>query len=200
MYPLFPQAVFTVETSTPQFNDIIEFCQTLDYGPNGGENFTSINSDILSLPKFSKIRTMIEYAIEEYTKNIMEWQSTFYITQSWINRNPPKSYHDEHFHTNSFISGVFYIKTLDPDFLSFSSGNRPVLSPPTKNYNMWNSQTYLLPVVDNMIVLFPSGLLHSVGQNRTSEDRFSLAFNVFLEGVLGAELKSSHLRLTKKVM
>ena len=200
MYPLFPQAVFTVESTRPRFNNVIDFCKTLDYGPNGGGNFTSVNTDILSHTMFSEIRSMIESAIDEYTKNVMEWKANFYVIQSWINKNPPNTAHHEHYHANSFISGVFYLKPLRPDFLTFGSGKQLTLAPPTLNFNMWNSQKHDLPLNDNMIVLFPSTLLHSVGENKTNETRFSLAFNVFLEGVLGAEKVTSQLRLTKKVM
>ena len=47
----------------------------------------------------------------------------FYITQSWINITKPDEFHHEHFHTNSIISGVFYISTEEDDAITFSNPN-----------------------------------------------------------------------------
>ena len=118
------------------------------------------------------------------------------VTQAWTNRNPPNSKHHEHAHPNSIISGVFYFrqsKTLPPIQFNKSIQDSVKLSP--EKYNQLNSETFLLPMVDGELVLFPSSLRHSVPFNKGNEERYSMSFNTFCIDELGSTSSLTHLNI-----
>jgi len=104
--------------------------------------------------------------------------------QSWVNINKTGDYNDIHDHdsyTGTFLSGVFYVKApsncgrirlYDPRFFVTSA-------PDMKYYNDNNNYHYFVPE-PNFLVLFPGWLKHDVEPNLSSEDRVSVAFNVFI--------------------
>ena len=60
------------------------------------------------------------------------------------------------------------------------------ITPNVNNFNIYNSRTWLLPTRNGVCVLFPSHLEHWVGQNKSNYDRYTIAFNVMLEGKLSS--------------
>ena len=55
-------------------------------------------------------------------------------------------------------------------------------------YNVWNSRTWFVSVENNILVLFPSWLEHSVEPNeKATKNRISLSFNVFAKGIFGGK-------------
>ena len=150
-----------------------------------------------TIPKeLSKIKDFIYESLNKFTKNILQTKQRLVITQAWTNRNPPHSKHHEHVHPNSIISGVFYFrqsKTLPPIQLSKSIQESFKLNP--EKYNSLNSETFLLPMVDGELVLFPSSLRHSVPINRGNETRYSMSFNTFCIDELGTMDSLTHLNI-----
>ncbi len=103
----------------------------------------------------------------------------------WININNKDSYNMKHIHGNADLSGVFWIK-FPP-----KSGNIQFDSPFA--YNRHNEvlnyssrfkekcnlyPTYWLEPIEGNVVVFPASLYHRVTQNKTNEDRISIAFNI----------------------
>ena len=118
------------------------------------------------------------------------------MTQCWTNKNPPNSKHHEHVHPNSIISGVFYFrqsKTLPP--IQFSKSIQEGIKLNPEKYNQLNSETFLLPMVDGELVLFPSSLRHSVPFNKGNETRYSMSFNTFCIDELGSRDSLTHLNI-----
>jgi hypothetical protein len=74
-------------------------------------NKTSINYDVLSMPEFISIKQFIDQNIKKYFDQVISPVDniTPYITQSWLNYTSTGEYHHKHCHTNSILSGVFYI-------------------------------------------------------------------------------------------
>ena len=58
-----------------------------------------------------------------------------------------------------------------------------------------NSETFLLPMVDGELVLFPSSLRHSVPFNKGNETRYSMSFNTFCIDELGSRDSLTHLNI-----
>jgi uncharacterized protein (TIGR02466 family) len=142
--------------------------------------------------KLHNIKKCIEDHIKEYVREVINpaEELEYYITQSWLNITRPNQEHHQHRHGNSIISGVFYVKTWEHDSISFHDAKAPIvqrmeLAP--KEYQIWNSAEWYIPVEDNNILLFPSWLEHGVNINPTATgDRISIAFNVFAKGIFGA--------------
>ena len=53
-----------------------------------------------------------------------------------------------------------------------------------KNFNICNSDVVAMPPQNNMMVVFPSTLPHSVDPSKSNTERFCIAFNLFAFGVL----------------
>ena len=119
-----------------------------------------------------------------------------YITQSWINYNEENQYHHLHSHPNSYISGVFYINADEHvDSINFNNKEHLTIQPVTKKFNIWNSKNWWFPVKKRMLVLFPSSTNHNVFQKKDSDLRISLAFNTFVRGNIGSNIKLNELKL-----
>ena len=75
-------------------------------------NSSSVNSYIFN-SKLKELKQFCEHQIAIYVKEVInpEEEVDFYITQSWINVTKPGESHENHSHSNTIISGAFYIQT-----------------------------------------------------------------------------------------
>jgi len=118
------------------------------------------------------------------------------ITQSWITYLDTYESFPPHTHANSFLSGVFYIKSnANIDSISFYKDQNFYLNPNFIEYNVYNSSSWRLPVNTLDIIIFPSFLKHGISTKEDKSKRISLAFNVFVEGNLGNEYTLDYLKL-----
>lgn len=171
---------------------------------NQGGNFTSTNTNVLDLESYSVIRERVISGLNEYVNNVLHINSQheFYLTQSWLNFNPPGSSHHRHNHSNSLISGVYYIDTSPEDSITFichnnnnSITNNTTIQIDVDTYNMFNSNSWTLPVQTNDIIFFPSTTQHEVSPNTSNKNRISLSFNIFVKGNFGTTLNLNELKL-----
>ena len=159
-------------------------------------NFKSDDTYLLKHKELSKIKDFIYESLNKYTQKILQTKQKLVVTQAWTNRNPPHSKHHEHTHPNSIISGVFYFrqsKTLPP--IQFSKAIQDSFKLNPEKYTQLNSETFLLPMVNGELVLFPSSLRHSVPFNKGNEERYSMSFNTFSIDELGSKDSLTHLNL-----
>ena len=153
-------------------------------------NKTTINSYIFEI-KLKKIKEFCEQQIKKYVEIVISpsQELEFYITESWINVTKPGEFHHLHYHPNSIISGVFYVNTVPEDQISFNDPNYKVKGHfnfgGQKEYNIWNSAHWWIPVKNNQLILFPSWLEHEVKRVLGDKDRISISFNTFVRGNLG---------------
>ena len=156
---------------------------------------TYTNSNKVLLDKgFEKLKNFILLGIKTYVDNIIVPKNKldFYITESWINYNNYKDFTHQHSHPNSIISGVYYIETLEKDFIEFLKPKQQ-LKILSSNYNLYNSGGWQVPVVNDILILFPSYLEHNVRQNTQvpHKERISLAFNTFVKGPINDHFTTS---------
>jgi len=153
-----------------------------------------ISSDFYILEKIPNLKNEIlkhcNFFLDKYlfiNKNIQ-----FYLTNSWLVKHKFKDFAQNHFHTNSLLSGVFYLETPE------NSGHICFLRNTHTNYifpisfnidfekqNNTNCFDYKIEVKKGKIIIFPSHLYHSVLENFSNEDRYSLAFNFYAKGKMG---------------
>ena len=157
-----------------------------------GSNSSSNNTNIFDDGKLKKIKQFCEEHIKIYVEQVInpKEELDFYITQSWLNITKPGERHQSHWHSNSIISGVFYISTVEDDSITFRDPNQRIKETikfdEPKEYNIWNSVSWNIPVGNNELILFPAWLEHSVKPNeKATTDRISLSFNTFVKGTLG---------------
>ena len=165
---------------------------------NIGKNKTSKNNFILKQNEMKFLHKDLMIKVNDYFKSVEDSNDEveLYITQSWLNYNKSNTYHHEHWHTNSYISGVLYIKANENlDFIRFLNPRYSFFEFSNKNnFNVFNSGICDFPVKSGSIILFPSYLRHSVENNSSDYERISLAFNVFVKGIIGNENELTQLK------
>ena len=193
IFPI-PVLITKYEHSIEDEFKFIEKLRYIEQKENG--NFKSDDTYLLKHNELALIKNFIYESLNKFTQDIYQTKQRLVVTQCWTNRNPPNSKHHEHVHPNSIISGVFYFrqsKTLPPIQFSKSIQESFKLNP--EKYNQVNSETFLLPMVDGELVLFPSSLRHSVPFNKGNETRYSMSFNTFCIDELGDRNSLTHLNI-----
>jgi len=188
---VFPCPVYIVKSDS-KFTYDEEIGNIIEEGMYyNGSNSTSSDSYIFDT-KLKEIKQFCEDQIKIYVEQVIcpvEGDLDFYITQSWLNVNRPGEVHYEHCHSNSIISGVFYISTEEDDNITFVDPNYHVkdgIKFETTVSNIWNSEQWAFQSNSNELILFPSWLNHMVNSNpRATKDRLSISFNTFVRGTLG---------------
>tara|TARA_R100001377_G_C3161477_1_gene99846 strand:+ start:73 stop:729 length:657 start_codon:yes stop_codon:yes gene_type:complete len=151
-------------------------------------NFGSENKHVLDQKQFKNLKKELELILQDYFDKIICPANDIvpYITQSWLNYSEPGKFHHEHNHPNSYVSGVVYIQCHETlDKISFVNHDYKMIRPETKEYNVFNSVQWTIPVKTNDVILFPSSLPHCVPPNEGDKIRISLSFNTFIKGTVG---------------
>jgi len=155
---------------------------------DGDLDYHTENTNIFDT-SLKNLKEFCEHHIKNYAKEILnaEEELNFYITQSWLNVIESGGNIKRHLHSNSIISGCFYVSTEKDDAILFNDPNRKIkLQVEPNEYNDWNSGACHFPVINNRLLLFPSWLEHEVMSNKSATTkRISLAFNTFATGVFG---------------
>lgn len=174
--------------------------QALDFSstmPTGGSyNFLSTTDKyILDRPDFKDVHAIVMKEVNVYTRDLLAVNANieFYITNSWINIHRRGHSAGSHSHHNSLLSGVLYLKTTQNsgDLVFHRDIHSLVPFPPAldldmDSFNLYNCKSWGHKPKTNDICLFPSVVMHSVDPNESDEERWSLAFNVFVRGNFGA--------------
>lgn len=158
-----------------------EVCQNVS-------NRTSKNNFLLNEKELKGLRSFIEGCVNEYFTEIYKPLNNVkpYMTQSWANYTQQNEAHHPHKHSNSFCSGVFYVKAdKNLDRISFLRDQREILDIPSKEWNAFNSKTWWYDVGEGELIMFPSTLIHLVEPVTTDRTRISISFNTFVKGELG---------------
>ncbi len=195
VYPLFSAPVYVNYVGELALPDIkaLEFTSGEDY-----DFLTSVDKNVLDRPDFQGLRAVVMREIDIYTRELLAVNkgAEFYITNSWVNIHQRGQSAVGHVHHNSLISGVLYLKVSDStgdlvfhrDALSLLPFP-PSLSLDMDSFNIYNCKSWGIRPKTNEICLFPSVIMHSVDANQSDEERWCLAFNVFVRGQFGAQHK-----------
>lgn len=106
------------------------------------------------------------------------------ITSCWANKTNKLQAHHYHHHSNSFISGIFYLTSHSSSETVFSLPNfylKEFASHRFKDKQKSNNIFKILPK-KSTLVLFPSYVMHSVLGMSKLETRYTLAFNTYIKG------------------
>jgi len=197
--PLFSTPVFIVNPQAiplEKLKGVIEAVEGAEYQGSSGAGYqyllVSDNKQILEEKGLSIIKENIIEALNMYLKMLGGLSANFFIKTSWIVKSRPGDKSRAHSHPNSIFSGVYYIQTdANSGDIIFEYGKA---FPPAictnmeicKKFNsILNSPVYSHTPQNNQIVLFPSDLMHRVGKNRGSINRISIAFDIYLDGIIG---------------
>jgi uncharacterized protein (TIGR02466 family) len=152
--------------------------------------------------KLNSLKVFIEQNINTYVSEVITPKNKeldFYITQSWVNVLKPGENLNTHHHANSLISGSFYVSVAKGDAITFTRPslelhNAIVVTP--EKFHTWNDTQMDFMAENNLLLLWPSRMMHSTRDNpERTTDRISIAFNVFVRGVLGEADHLNELKL-----
>ena len=161
----------------------------------------STNLHILDVIQLRELRHKVESGIQEYMDHLGVDQDkiSMNITTSWVNRYDKGHSTHQHHHSNSIISGVYYLSDCDdtapihfhraPGYVNLWPNT---VNLPIKQHNALNIDVItVIPKADELI-MWPSHLAHSVPPNQSDTPRYTIAFNTFFKGTLdpqgGSEL------------
>ena len=193
---LFSEPVAVFDSFRPLVNsELLYLEKELQSTRPNTSNRTSDNSYILRAKELAELNAFCLNALSEYTTEIYGKPIDLRITQSWLNITKDKQFHHMHSHSNSVISGVYYIETTESDKIQFErsggSGSYDIFVS-ADSWNRWNSKSWWLPTPQGSLILFPSTLRHQVPALSRQGSRISLAFNTFFSGSFGEPLAFSY--------
>jgi uncharacterized protein (TIGR02466 family) len=146
----------------------------------------SENIEILKINELNFFLKKLIKEVENYTKNILKYENNFMITTSWITNTKINEVSTSHRHTNSMLSGVFYIECDEKlDAISFTNFNGSGWGLKPKEYNIYNSSEYKIVVKKHSLILFPSETVHRIEKHNIKKERISIAFNLIPTGLIG---------------
>lgn len=186
------QDVFTnflaIDTLTiDNINTIEQFCYekiNLEPSDPGQSDMSQLELDTLFLDIKNQIEDRLEIIRQEYN---FKDSVKFKIGQTWINLNQNNNVTRPHFHANSLISGVLYIKANSSGPIMFMhpvAAQQYVMDPSIiDQYNKFTSIDMSVIPEPGKLILFPSWLVHYVQNNLDNTDRISIAFNIDIEKI-----------------
>jgi uncharacterized protein (TIGR02466 family) len=160
-------------------------------------NITGLDNFVLNFKEMKNLHNNLIEVINDYFIKVIETDNkiTPYITHSWLNYTKKGQNHHSHNHSNSIISGVIYINAdKNCDNIKFEKRGNVIDFNPAR-FNLFNSTSWFFPVETYDIILFPSYLYHKVEIKQGTNERTSLAFNVFVKGTIGSGLTFTELNL-----
>ena len=187
--PIFPSGIVKQYISPIPFGnntDLTKF--TFDQQKGSTKLRTEKHKNILLDPSLKDLRTWIEMQAKDYLDNELRVSyDEFFFTDSWININGKGGYQSIHNHSNSIISGTYYLKSLDghPP-LNFHNRSWVSTSPfisLVEHYEPGNPNTtsqVSFPCTQDSMLIFQSQLYHGHLANELEENRIGLSWNILV--------------------
>jgi len=198
MFQVPPLMVFEYEGD---MNKVLEYISNIEYMEGGFSR--SKNDYILNDDNLKELRQFCLNAVHDYVEEIMGINDEIEIQQSWVNKNATGEYHPEHYHPNSFISGVFYVSsdeekgapiTFKSELHKSNFSIQKLPEDPHRKYYPCTANTYNYPSVPGQLLLFSSMTSHLVPANLSDRNRISLSFNTYPKLPFGHKLGLTYLK------
>lgn len=130
---------------------------------------------------FTQLSNVILQCANIYCNNVGYKPHDLYITSMWMNKFESGQTIGPHTHTNSLLSGVYYMNSLPEqggtDFFNPVSKMRNTISV-SRDDSMFLTDKVTSKAQPNKLVLWPSYIEHRSEKNSTSKPRYTLSFNI----------------------
>ena len=178
---LYPTLIYDVEC--PELIDDVlkEFSKV-----KWKDDWANINDTVFTLDNNKALVKKIENVVNE-TLSEIKYTVPLKMSTSWFTRIPPGDVGRNHYHTNSFYSGIFYFQDHNSNLVV--SKQQPQIHVPfkTKDFGLVSSGDVALKAEKGHMILIPGDIRHWVEQNTNNRDRHSLAMNFMPKGFCHAE-------------
>lgn len=149
---------------------------------------TSEDKFLLRKEKYSKLKKDIMNVLKYYNDTYLKFKTDFQMTTSWLSKTFPNTSSALHNHTNSFLSGVLYLRVPNNSGdIMFENMNVHNVQIETTEDTLYNSNRFFFNPAPGVIIFFPSNTYHKVLENNSNDERLSLAFNFMPCGNTGHE-------------
>ena len=192
LYPLFPTPVYRNNIGNDyevSFSD--SDLTSFEYSP--GQQTKDEN--YLLKRKNRVLRNKIESEIEVYLRQYLRLSKDVFLKHqcSWVLLHKKGDYSPEHFHSNSWLSGIYYHRVNPKSGRLRIIASRPYswscsqMCPKDKieEFNVLNSLIQNFLPLPGDIFLFPSHVNHDSEMNSSDQDRICVVFNYTLHGKWG---------------
>lgn len=186
IHPLFPTPVYERLLDLDE-SELQMFKQTKMIDRSLG--YVSENVQILDSAPVTAAQIMDNVC---FMVNQLGYDQEMRITSSWINLHKIGNMTPDHTHANSILSGVLFLD-VPPDSGHFriaspyNSGNRLLTAQielEQKSVTPFNTRFLHVEPTSGQLLIFPSQLHHMATESQSTEDRWTLSFNVFPTGLL----------------
>ena len=185
--PMFPTLVWKIELN-PQLRDAI-----------GAQALAALARMRLDLPALApghgwqSVQTL--HLLEDYRElvscvhrvvpGILRFlrigYDAYQITACWATVLPRGAAHKMHQHPNTFLSGVYYLRTHSgANTINFHDPRNQtgIIRPPVVELTAENTDQIVVRVKDGTMLVFPAYLQHSVDASASDKERISISFNI----------------------
>ena len=195
--PLFPTLI---HESHGMFKDeyiekLITTCKSLEFTSGDYNVKQSIDSYLHKDDRFIKICMYVKALLRSIKIAEVYDTTDFEISQMWVNVCEKGIAHHQHWHANSFFSGIIYLTGGAPTVFY-----DPVIGRQMSSLNVWAETTQpaiSLESKPGLIRIFPSYLQHKTLPNDGDEDRISISFNAIPVGEVNTRNPYSRLSQLK---
>lgn len=119
---------------------------------------------------------LTEYGYSERLANATK------VDMMWFNIGTKGNYLFPHIHPGSFISGVFYVKTMPENVIHFYDPNKSPFAEAI-DVNEYSSSTFTLRCRKSSLYMFHSDLHHATPYQEEEGEKIIISFNASLPGV-----------------
>jgi uncharacterized protein (TIGR02466 family) len=188
---LFPKtiAVADLKTLTPEViaKAVDHIALTSGNAVAGDGGFTS-DQQLLERALFREVKQEILGLCRDFATAYSHLVEDIHICNSWGNEVRKGNTIRLHRHSNSYISGSFYLtegspfNIVDAERTNLFGGFLPELR---QDGNFRSMESFNITPKPGRIILFPASLMHCVLVSTSTEPRYSIAFNAIPVGRFG---------------
>lgn len=142
---------------------------------------------IETAPEIEDLKQLILNYTPELNEKLGFQHLDYRITSMWLTQYKNNQFIPSHWHTNAFISGIYYPNGCESSPIVFQNPLPwPCIFPNINKENTFNRESVEYGFKEEVIVYFPSWLRHYTMPNQ-SANKTSIAFNLWPVGEIQSE-------------
>lgn len=184
VHTIFPKTIYECENIlTEELEKLSTFCTTqFEYSRTPLLNVPSTHKVDDKLHTYTETKKLVDeicmhtVAYCHHLGYTTEEISDLKIVNMWTNVSSKGDYIFPHVHSDSFISGVYYIECEDDEVVFFNNPSEIMDRRPT-NKNEYNYDHYKFSCNPGKLLLFKSNMMHGT-HAQNSKRKIAISFNI----------------------
>ena len=183
MFSTPPLGVFEYDGDLEEVKDAALKEKYVLYENRGNPILQSLDTYSFNLPVFKKIKQFCSDSVHQYQEEVIGSEHPLEMQQSWINLYNKNVSLSSHYHSNSFLSGIFFLTKGSP-IAFFSDVHKTnytmeTYCPDPNRYLPSTNRSFTYPPRPGLLLVFSSQTPHAVLNQESEEQRISVSFNMF---------------------